>query len=1281
MRTFSRGIFIALYEALETSIIKRIGSQFSYTLHTPMPHARAHALLPVLNQMNILARSIRNSIAYFLFLISCTQLIADVDIYVSTSGTTTGTGTLESPFNNLPDAKAYVRGILPSTSEPVNVWLEGGTYYLDEPLHFDSSDSGGELQTVTYSALPDEQVILSGGAQLTPVWSDHTALIKVANIGTGHQFDMFFVNNEAQDMARFPNRTDEDAPFDGAATEDEINARVSLWQNPSTGFYRGLHSAKWGGNSYTIDGVDSSGALLTTWVGDNNRGSSMHPDYRMVENIFEELDYPGEWFYDSSDGLLYYYPKDGIDLDSATFQVSRIEEIIRISDTEDSVKHITFNQLQFKHTNRTLFTGTYELLNRSDWAVVRSGAVYIENAENITVQECTFEELGGNAIFLSNYNQNHLIEGNSFLSVGATCVNVAGSKNSLWAPNQWDDAITEASQISADEIGPKTDEYPKSINIANNYMYNMGRFEKQTSGVNLFICEEITVKGNTIHRCPRAGVNICDGSWGGHIIEYNDIYDCVRETHDHGPINVWGRDRFWTIDGPGNTGENGSSKRPYALYDAYKTTHIRNNRVHYDEPNSFGIDLDDGATNYWVYNNLCLNTDIKLREGFDRKCFNNIIINRGIAMHVWFDECNDEIYNNIIVYSAPYGPYQTGVSTENGRTNLNNFYNNGEDVSISSFDWEESDQDSIIADPLFNNPLLLDYSVSDDSPALGLGFVNFSMNEFGLPDAPKPQPIDFSTGTNESSQIEPLMGANISPITDTGIQSVLGAPDLNGVYFQEVSNGSYASIMGIKTLDCIRAVNGVSLTDSNSFWNLYLQIPPREMMTLTLLRNQVELELDVQRPIQTEFLNGTSGISYSGSWSTQDNEDSYYGDLLYTNTVDDYCEFTFYGTGFSITSQRNNDMGLVEVYIDDVLEETINLYAAERAHQQIIFEASDLELASHTVKLVNKESKYFIIDAYAVTPLRDIDNVVALTATYTNTAPSVDNEDLAQTSLFSTSGSGTGLANNHHKLVNGLTGNADGAINEDSEVILYVGDSLRVDFDTSTNIAGYDITEIYSLFGWNPGAGGRSNQGYSITFHYTNGTSETISPRHWAPNDTPTYWTSVSITEESGYTLAENVSAIAIQIDNEANAKGFVVAREFDFIGSPSKYTYDYWAKSNNVTLVNAPEEDFDQDGISNFFEFYYGCDPYTPNSSPISIETENNVPYLQFESSLATADNPLTIDVSYDLESWSVYDQTSTADSIITTPISNAKRRVKISLPSASPNHRTFWRLKSLTE
>jgi len=32
-------------------------------------------------------------------------------------------------------------------------------------------------------------------------------------------------------------------------------------------------------------------------VGDNNRGSGLHATYRMVENLYEELDAAGEWFY------------------------------------------------------------------------------------------------------------------------------------------------------------------------------------------------------------------------------------------------------------------------------------------------------------------------------------------------------------------------------------------------------------------------------------------------------------------------------------------------------------------------------------------------------------------------------------------------------------------------------------------------------------------------------------------------------------------------------------------------------------------------------------------------------------------------------------------------------------------------------------------------------------------------------------------------------------------------------------------------------------------------
>ena len=45
--------------------------------------------------------------------------------------------------------------------------------------------------------------------------------------------------------------------------------------------------------------------------------------------------------------------------------------------------------------------------------------------------------------------------------------------------------------------------------------------------------------------------------------------------------------------------------------DAVRTTVIRNNRFRCD--NGRDIDLDDGLSNYHIYNNACLNEELKLR--------------------------------------------------------------------------------------------------------------------------------------------------------------------------------------------------------------------------------------------------------------------------------------------------------------------------------------------------------------------------------------------------------------------------------------------------------------------------------------------------------------------------------------------------------------------------------------------------------------------------------------------------------------------------------------------
>lgn len=73
-----------------------------------------------------------------------------------------------------------------------------------------------------------------------------------------------------------------------------------------------------------------------------------------------------------------------------------------------------------------------------------------------------------------------------------------------------------------------------------------GSDEKQTSPVHISMSHKITVRHCSIYDVPRAGINISEGTFGGHLIEHCDVFNTVLETGDHGSFNSWGRDRYWT---------------------------------------------------------------------------------------------------------------------------------------------------------------------------------------------------------------------------------------------------------------------------------------------------------------------------------------------------------------------------------------------------------------------------------------------------------------------------------------------------------------------------------------------------------------------------------------------------------------------------------------------------------------------------------------------------------------------------------------------------------------
>jgi hypothetical protein len=770
---------------------------------------------------------------------------AAADVYVAADGNDNNAGTIIAPFQTLDKARTQVRTLLTNASGPIHVWVRGGTYYLSSPLTFGPSDSGTSTAPVIYSSHNTEKVVISGGFKVTSDWSIHTEKIMKTHIGAGKDVDLLFLNGKQQIMARYPDFDSSKVYLDGYASDAISPARAARWANPSTGYIRALHASMWGGNDYKITGKDADSNVQYTWVGDNNRSDGMHGTYRMVENIFEELDTPGEWFYDKNTGALYFYPPDGTNLNSSTVEAACLEELIKVvGNSSGKVKYLTFSGFNFTCVKRTLFSRAYEGLLRGDWAIVRAAALYIQDAENIAVKNCTFDQVGGNGIFISGYNRNHVIDNNIFIDTGATCVQVVGLMNACRYPSTWSNHHTDMTDTTA---GPLTDDYPKNITVSSNYMVNMGRFEKQSAGVNIAMSQSVTVQHNTIHRSPRSGININDGTFGGHVIEFNDVFDCVRESGDHGPFNSWGRDRFWSYQGYDTNGNNGAAKYPYRQLDAGKTTIIRNNRFHYSSVHEWGIDLDDGSSNYQIYNNLCLNTGFKLREGFDRHVYNNIIINERANIHCTFEDANNNIEKNIIINAQPIGLANSDAGREvagHSHFDHNIYWNNGQSVSLPS-NWKSSglDANSIVADPMFRNPAANDYTVTNAAILQQSGFVNFPMDQFGKPGCLTPGPISSSIGSTAAlNDSESFMNATITSV-DAARQSVSGLPDLNGVFFWAVPSSSDAYKQGFRTNDVIRSMNGTNITTKASFWAIYNTLAPSSAVHAVIYRNQKEQTL------------------------------------------------------------------------------------------------------------------------------------------------------------------------------------------------------------------------------------------------------------------------------------------------------------------------------------------------------------------------------------------------------------------------------------------------------
>ncbi|RED89179.1 hypothetical protein [Cohnella phaseoli] len=70
--------------------------------------------------------------------------------------------------------------------------------------------------------------------------------------------------------------------------------------------------------------------------------------------------------------------------------------------------------------------------------MVRAGAIYLDNTENIRICHSKFVDIGGNAITMSGYNSNNLVDGNDFRHIGAIGVLTFGQMSAVRDPSTYD---------------------------------------------------------------------------------------------------------------------------------------------------------------------------------------------------------------------------------------------------------------------------------------------------------------------------------------------------------------------------------------------------------------------------------------------------------------------------------------------------------------------------------------------------------------------------------------------------------------------------------------------------------------------------------------------------------------------------------------------------------------------------------------------------------------------------------------------------------------------------
>lgn len=571
-------------------------------------------------KMSSLLRS-TSATVWFLFH-SAVMTVAQTKFYVSPSGNDDNPGTISSPFKTIAAARDAVRSINSSMSEDIIVYLRGGTYSVNSTITFRPEDSGKNGYRIYYMAYPGETPVLSGAVKVSG-WTQHSGDIYKAPLNRSTKLRNLYVNDKRALM------TSKKLTARGGEGTYSVTQGQAEWAWTSGSKSDGVKY-----NSSDLPNIEKNKDDLeivngTTWnenivcvrdvvnTRDNYRALLLQQPYgaiaqtpgwgaafttsgtHTVYNAFEFLNSPGQFYFDKTEKMLYYYARPGENMETADVQAPVVEKLIDITGTSptDRVENITFQGITFANTEfnlvkvgnsygKTTCQGAnafiafyndnwhntqYELLD------LHPGMITVNHSDSIDFIGNTIKHSGSDGINMANDVIKCNIKGNFITDITSSGITIGHPQHVYIG-----DGGTHA------KYAPSVEKICKDNTITNNLLYDISTAPGfgGCAAITAYFVEGLTITHNHVELTAYNGIHL---GWGwcnftnsttakNNTISFNRLINTLNRLHDSGAIYTIGQNPGTTINQNYVKGIPAATSGPtYGLHNDEGTAHVVEN--------------------------------------------------------------------------------------------------------------------------------------------------------------------------------------------------------------------------------------------------------------------------------------------------------------------------------------------------------------------------------------------------------------------------------------------------------------------------------------------------------------------------------------------------------------------------------------------------------------------------------------------------------------------------------------------------------------------------------